>query len=322
MIYYSYIIFALCIYSTSTQCYWFSNPLSSVREKIPAIPPLPIGSQKNSTTHSWNLGNTPTITLNTHRGSITVYSHQKPSTELSITKRGSSRALKTTPVQIAHHQNTLTVTTDNSCTAPWHVSSQQCAHVHYTLSVPERALLKLSIGDGSVLTNDHQGDQTITSAHHSNIKIKNPGGAVEVKAVRGSVHISAPRESVTIESARAPITVINACNSVTIGSYSGDIKLSFPALDCDTITNVKSHSGSIFITLPGDSNAHLNASAPHGRVECHVPITLAESTIVLHRRTVKEFLRSVKGTLGTGGAPLNLFTQRGKIIIMPKPDKQ
>ena len=198
--------------------------------------------------------------------------------------------------------------------------------VHYELTIPDKAAIKVKNTSGSVeaagIGGAFEGD--ITSGHATlsqmsggvdcknisgRIELRDAAGEIALKTVSGNIsaaRIKGPVEAETT-SGRIELTDISEAKSVRAKVLSGGI-----SYDGQLAPGGRFHfetlSGSIRLTLPAAAGFELDAEAFSGHVDSAFPITV-QGTI-----SPKE----VRGIVNNGGATLRVKTFSGSIDIRKK----
>jgi len=150
--------------------------------------------------------------------------------------------------------------------------------VHYNLIVPEQASLNITSKKGI-------------------IKIKNAQGPITAIAHQGS------------------ITITNAAQSIHAHA-SDTINLSCLHISLNNSITLKTISGPIVLTMPVDTNAYVHAKTEYGTVTSDHFISLKPITSKLNHHAWTRFKREVQGTIGNGGASINLTSEYGAIKLL------
>ena len=152
------------------------------------------------------------------------------------------------------------------------------AAIDYTLIIPRSAPLTVRNESGNIALYDT----------HANIDLQTLDGSIKIEQANKSIRAQAQHGHVTIEQQEL--------------HRDGSI---FVEADRD-----------ISLILPENANALLNASAPHGKITSDIYVTLDPITTKLDKDSYKRLQHTVKGTMGAGGVPITLETERGSITIL------
>jgi len=198
--------------------------------------------------------------------------------------------------------------------------------VHYELTIPDKAALKLKNISGSVDATGIGGtfEGNITSGSVTLAKI---GGSVDCRTVSGRIDVQDGMGEIDLKTVSGNISAVRIKGSVGAETTSGRIELS----DISEAKNVRvkvlsggisydgqlaaggrfsfeTLSGSIRVTLPANAGFELDAETFSGHVDSAFPITM-QGTI-----SPKE----LRGVVNNGGATLRLKTFSGSIDIRKK----
>ena len=98
-------------------------------------------------------------------------------------------------------------------------------------------------------------------------------------------------------------------------SQKGSIEIEHESLPETESIFVQNMQGDVTISLPKNVNATLKATTLKGELTSNIPVTLEPRTTVLNKESWKNMQREVTGTLGAGGAPINIDVTKGNITI-------
>lgn len=147
-------------------------------------------------------------------------------------------------------------------------------------------------------------------------KNQNPGGVrytLRVPARLSHLKVDVMNSDVTAEGVRGNVKIatmngrINATGldgDTNLDSMNGRIFASFDAVRDGQKISLDTMNGSCTVEVPRDAGAKVRASTMNGRVRAELPITVERSS-----------RRSLRGTLGDGGASITLDSMNGSINL-------
>jgi DUF4097 and DUF4098 domain-containing protein YvlB len=208
--------------------------------------------------------------------------------------------------------------------------------VDYTVTVPSSAAVDLKSVSGTVKVSNVQGAVRAESVSGDVVTSSTPRLEL-AKTVSGDVSLG----GVTTEGDLSATSVSGSVSArglkargLELGSVSGSVTITDAAcdrLDGKTVSgnieyagslaragryNINSHSGTIRLTLAGDTGFELTASTFSGNVRSDLPITIGGSSRSGGRRFGPG--RDIRGTFGDGSATLAIRTFSGDIVIIKR----
>ena len=290
------------------------------------------------------------LTLRNVEGGITVTGVDGDDLTIRATKRASRRggdddALARVEIEIEERGNRVIVETDY----PGHRRSfleslgdllgggrrerrEPFVAVDYRVAMPRGAGVTIEsfagnvtveAVDGETRVETVSGDVRLTSLARL-VAIESFSGDLELSDVRAGDALTARTVSgrIDIDQVRAPrLEVKSFSGAVALRGWSrGDSKVETVSgavtfdgvLAADGRLGIRSHSGSILLTVPDGSGFELEAESFSGSIRSDIPLVAGPT----RRATVLGVgSRAIRGTAGTGGAGLELFTVSGDIAI-------
>lgn len=150
-------------------------------------------------------------------------------------------------------------------------------------------------------------DYTVMVPVGSSLKISNASkGDIKIRQIRGT--ISAVTEHGSIE-------IYDTVGSVTAKSNDGSLRIKQKNIAQPNTLFLEALNGNVKLSLPKRINADIQAKTYKGMVTSTIPITLSPQTLVLNKDTWNDMRKEVRGTLGTGGAPIIIDVSKGNIIL-------
>ncbi len=164
--------------------------------------------------------------------------------------------------------------------------------------------LDLKSISGSV-TVANTGGRTSISATSGPVEVVDVAGDLEVKGVSGDISIRRVRGRIEAETVSGDVGISeSSAATVRASTVSGNISFS-GSLHPEERYELKSFSGNVEAVLPGNSSFDLEASTFSGSLE-------SDFEIKIQGRMEK---RSIRGTVGQGGAILELSSFSGTVRL-------
>lgn len=150
-------------------------------------------------------------------------------------------------------------------------------------------------------------DYTIMVPIGSSLKITNSSkGDIKIRQIRGTVNAMTEHGS---------IEIYDTVNSVTAKTNDGSIRIKQKNITQPNTLFLETLKGDVKLFLPKRLNADIQAKTFKGMVNSTIPVTLSPQTLVLNKETWNDMRKEVRGTLGTGGAPIIIDVSKGNIIL-------
>lgn len=167
--------------------------------------------------------------------------------------------------------------------------------VDFVIRLPASVDLEASTVSGDVFATGVRGGEVDASTVSGNVDLRNvTAETVDAQTVSGNVALSG-------------ITSSNVSAQTVSGSvtYSGQI-----AADGDY--EFETLSGDVILSVPANTGADVRSSTFSGSFSTNLPFSREGSEIDSRRRRSR---RNVRGTLGSGGASLQLTSFSGDVVI-------
>ncbi len=135
----------------------------------------------------------------------------------------------------------------------------------------------------------------------------------------GSVTINNTSTAIAATTKVGTIKTVRCTGNIKLHSDYGDIIIEhMSSTQKDSLVLSSSH-GSLYISVPKTFNsAHINASAPRGKINSSIPITTTITT-EFNKKAISRLSKNIDGTIGRQEskekAHLKLQAERGNIII-------
>lgn len=158
---------------------------------------------------------------------------------------------------------------------------------------------------------DNDKDPAIVSyniivGEKTNLIIKNLStGSIKIKHVYGSIDAY---------TADGDIDIIDSTNTVSAKSDTKNIKVKQKNFSEPHSIFLEANKN-INLFLPQKTNANILAKTQNGLITSQLDITINPITMKLNKETFNKLQKDIKGTLGTGGAPITIESIKGNISI-------
>lgn len=196
----------------------------------------------------------------------------------------------------------------------------------YQITVPFGTTVSASGVSADILVRETKGALNAQSVSGT-ISVRESANRATLNSVSGSIRVTDHTGRVSAESVSGTITLDGVSGDVELESVSGAIRvrggripffhaetisgdISFDgSLDPNGLYEVSSHSGDLRLALPASGGARVELQTHSGTIRSDFPITLQPGESISRRP------KSMKFTVGTGGARLTAQTFSGSIII-------
>jgi hypothetical protein len=187
--------------------------------------------------------------------------------------------------------------------------------VDYTLMVPKQMAIRLKTNKGTIKVKRFDG-QVWANTDNGTIEIANVTNKVYATITeKGSISIDQSCGTIEAATNNGNITINNAKQSVVATTAKGDIIMQ--ANEVPSTSSIRlDAAGTIQVSLPQETNAHLKASAQNGKVISDHYVTLASRTTKINTQAWSQLQKNVEGTLGTGEAEISLSSAHGSVKIL------
>ncbi len=231
------------------------------------------------------------ITIKNNVGNISITSHEGADTRLIITKRGAENDLPNVDADINTSSNTLTIVTR-------YKKPMVQASVNYQLLLPKNKQISLNLStiSGSILARDINGPVRLSSSS-GNLEAENIAKNVECTVISGNVTVNHVKGSARMRVSSGTICATEVAGTIDAQAISGNITIHNDILN--NACNLRTTSGNIRIKARViDANLNVQQGFS-GSFYSQFKIDGTKKN----------------GTIGNGGAPLNISVISGNIVI-------
>lgn len=294
-----------------------------------------LGQERQEIRRTVDLNPGATVSLDNVSGNITITSWAGTQVEIVAVKTGAADKLKEVDISIEAQPSRLSIETVYPKNRNNNVS------VSYDLKVPRGVNLdsiksvsgsvKMTDIDGRVVGRSVSGSveaqrigrEVNLNSVSGDVRVLDVAGRASVNTVSGNAYATNIKGDLDAKSVSGNVKVTQADGYVRSETVSGDVSIGNsnpPSLKATTVSGdvqfdgkvsangrfeMKSHSGSVVISLPADSSFALEASTFSGSVKSDFDMKIRELN----------GMKSVRGTVGSGGATLAVSSFSGSVSI-------
>lgn len=127
-----------------------------------------------------------------------------------------------------------------------------------------------------------------------------------LRTVNSGVRISGLKGTVEAQTVNGTLRATGLAGNVELSTVNGSIEAQFDRVADDSHIGLETVNGSCELSVPPDTNARVSAGTVNGRARSEVPMTLEKSG-----------RNKLRGTMGAGGASIELSSVNGSVMIRP-----
>ena len=269
-----------------------------------------------SETHTFKVGASPKVTLDTFDGSIEVHSWDRAEVEVIVEKQAQDETLLQ-QIVVEQSQDGDAVTLRVRGPAGGGRDGIQIGVVYspgakLRVAVPKAVALDIRSGDGAITVEDVTGAVTMRSGDGSIVGLRVSGdvrattddGSIRLRETSGKVDVETQDGSVIVNGTFTALRAKTGDGSVRIAAEKGS------AVESDWL--IDTEDGSVEVRLPEGLAANVDAATSDGSIRSSYPgLTVPERSEDDEDRG--DSGRQLKATLGTGGKVLRVRTGDGTI---------
>ncbi len=177
-------------------------------------------------------------------------------------------------------------------------------HARLIVRVPAGVSLRASTGNGDMSVSGAVSEVNASSGN-GQVRITGTAGKVTAHTGNGRVTVEGARGSVEANTGNGDVRVSTSSGPVSVSSGNGDIDVSMDRLERSSAMSFTTGNGRISLLVPEGFGAEVNGSTGSGKIFTDFPIQLVGSINP----------RRIRGTLGSGGEPLEVRTGNGDVEI-------
>jgi putative adhesin len=170
----------------------------------------------------------------------------------------------------------------------WLGHGARSVNIHYYLQVPRQSSLDLATSNGE-------------------IRVRATEGWLDAGTTNGDIEVSGVRGSVNASTTNGQVRLARIQGMADATTTNGSVEVEILALPDKGKMQISSTNGNLALTLPRDVRATLEAETTNGRVNIGYPLTTQGVTSS----------KSIRGTIGGGGARIALETTNGNVDVGP-----
>lgn len=269
-----------------------------------------------SETHTFKVGASPKVSLDTFDGSIEVHSWDRAEVEVIVEKQAQDETLLQ-QIVVEQSQEGDAVTLRVRGPASGGHDGIQIGVVYspgakLRVALPRSVTLDIKSGDGSITVEDVSGAVTMRSGDGSIVGLRVSGdvrattddGSIRLRETTGKVDVETLDGSVIVNGTFTALRAKTGDGSVRIAAEKGS------AIESDWL--IDTEDGSVEVRLPEGVNAVVDAATSDGSIRSSYPgLTVPEASDGDDER--RDDGRQLKATLGQGGHTLRVRTGDGTI---------
>jgi len=267
-----------------------------------------------SETHTFKVGASPRVTLDTFDGSIEVHSWDRPEVEVIVEKQAQDETLLQ-QIVVEPSQDGDAVTLRVRGPADRGHSGIQIGVVFspgakLRVALPKSVALDLKSGDGSITVEDVTGTIVMRSDDGSIVGLR-VSGDVRARTDDGSIRLRESTGRVDVETLDGSVIVNGTFTHLRAKTGDGSVRIAAEAgsaLEDDW--TVETRDGSVEVRLPEGLAGLVDAATSDGSIRSSYPGLTVPARDDDERG---EDRRELKATLGAGGKTLRVRTGDGTI---------
>jgi hypothetical protein len=271
----------------------------------------------SSETHTFTVGASPRIVLDTFDGAIEVHSWDRSEVEVIVEKQAQDES-RLQQIVVEKSQDGDVVTLRVRGPADSGSSGIQIGMVYSTgaklrVALPRSASVDLTSGDGSISVEDVTGALVLRSSDGSIVGLR-VSGDVRARTDDGSIRLREASGKIDVQTLDGTVVVNGTFTHLRAKSGDGSVRIAADkgsALEDDWL--VETDDGSVEVRLPEGLAAMVDAATSDGSIRSSYPgLTVPEARDSDGERQ-REDGRQLKATLGQGGRILRVRTGDGSI---------
>jgi DUF4097 and DUF4098 domain-containing protein YvlB len=264
------------------------------------------------------------FSIDNFNGSVEITGWDQNSVDISGTKYAESQSLlNAMQIEASSSGNAVRVKTTRP--DPHHGNMG----AKYVIRVPRQTALEdVASSNGSIRVEDIDGNAHLATSNgsvhltkiHGNVDAHSSNGSIEVNDVKGNVNFRTSNGGVhadNVEGAfeadtsnggiRAHLHDTESGHPIRLSTSNGGIDLQVDSLRQNDVV-ASTSNGPITVRVPGDVSARLHASTnSNGSVRSDFDVLIHPGELSKHR---------IEGTIGGGGAKIDLTTSNGNINLL------
>jgi len=242
----------------------------------------------DTTEKRFSVSGAPSVTLGTFDGSVEVSTWDRPEVLVTIERRAMSRDEAERMVITADQRgDDISVQVKSTRAGGFHINFGTF-NARLIVSVPAKARIDASTGDGRVTVRDVEGD-LVAHTGDGSIHLEHVNGAVDASSGDGNIIVDGQIRQLRARSGDGRVRV-QASGSAPTGDWS-----------------LATGDGSVILEVPAGFGAELDARTGDGRVEVR--------DVDFDRESGEHSRTSAKGRIGSGGPKVTIRSGDGSIVV-------
>jgi len=270
--------------------------------------------------YSYALKSDGTVAIESFNGSVEISGWDQNTVDISGVKYGPSQeAADALKIDIENSPEEISVRAVRPSDRRGNLGAR------FTVKIPRGARLdRIVTSNGAIRTIDGAGPARLRTSNgsihvqdlagsldaqtpNSSVELLNVAGDAVVHSSNGHIHADGLTGSLDANTSNSSINakIGEAAKSVRLGTSNGGVDLSLPANFASDL-HVSTSNSSITVRIPREPNAHLVAHTSNSSISSDFDIRMQGNINKNH----------VEGTLGNGGALMDLGTSNGSIRLL------
>ena len=274
--------------------------------------------------YSFQQGAGGRLDLENFNGSVEILGWDQNTVDVSGSKYAEEESmLRAMRVEATQSGNTVHVRTSRPEPRKWNCGAR------YVIRVPRRTeLVRIQSSNGSLRVEDVEGPASDLNTSNGAIRLRNIRGRIDARTSNGGVDIQTADGGVTIRTSNGPVTLDNVRGTLNATTSNGAIRGTLVDASPNEPIRLTTSNGAIDVKLQMPRNNDVTASTSNGSITIRMPPNAGarlNATTSSHDSITTDFdvqvrgllsKHRIEGTLGSGGALLQLNTSNGAIRIL------
>ncbi len=250
----------------------------------------------------------PTVSADTHNGTITITRGDENKVFIHATKRAvSDDLLAKLQVNIRQDGNRITVETTGDTATGFALFGFNRTVVDYQIQVPTHTDLgPVKSSNGRIDVNGIAGQHDLTTANGL-ITVRDVDGTLKAETSNGRVTVMGGRGTLQLRSSNGTVEVHDVqSNGLDLHSSNGRVTFA-GSIAPGSKNSVDTSNGTVSMSLPPESALNVDLQSGNGSVRVDFPVTTAPGSEPKRNK--------VQGVIGRPDADLTVHTGNGSITL-------
>ena len=249
----------------------------------------------------FEMGPRSELSVSNVSGRISVVAQAGSEIVVRHDKRGASRALQNTNVDIRREGNRVTVQTRS--VAGGLINFGRASSVNYDITVPTDCTVRLHAVSASISLGGLRADAAIQTVS-GDVNATDLAGDISITTVSGKIVASNLSGTLVARTTSGDGSILmSRLRRFSVNSVSGDFSLETPLI-VDEHCNAKTVSGDLELRLPPETGATIQLKSISGSVSCELPAEI-----------IKSGRRHWQGRVNGGGGHVEMNSVSGDLTI-------